>query len=194
MDQLEEQRIISAVLDGDTDAFAMLVTRYQKPIYNLAYRMTRSQEDAADLSQEVFIKVYEQLYRFREGKKFFPWLYTIALNHTRNHLRKSKNSRIIASPDCELHSDSNYAGQEEDKICGRLDLQRLQSALLALPWEHREALILRYREELSMEEIASALSISLSGAKMRVHRGLKKLREILELDNDGNRDAPSSTR
>ena len=194
MDQLEEQRVISAVLDGDADAYAMLVRRYQEPIFNLVYRMTQSHADAADLTQEAFIKAYEKLYRFREGKKFFPWLYTIALNHTRNHLRKGRNSRLVDVPDCELHSDSQYARQEEEKICGRLDLQRLQRALLALPWEYREALILRYREELSMEDIASALSISLSGAKMRVHRGLKKLRDILEVANDGTENASASSR
>lgn len=191
MGQLEEQQIISAILDGDADAYAMLVNRYQRPIFNLAYRMTGSQADAADLTQDAFIKAYEQLYRFREGKSFFPWLYTIALNHTRNFLRKSKNSKVTASADCDLHTDSHYAGQEEEKICGRLDSQRLQGALLALPWEYREALILRYREELPMEDIASALSISLSGAKMRVHRGLKKLREIMELNNDGKQNASS---
>jgi RNA polymerase sigma-70 factor, ECF subfamily len=180
MDQLEEQRIISAVLSGDVDAYAMLVNRYQQPIFNMIYRMTGSREDAADLSQDAFIRAYEQLYRFREGKKFFPWLYTIALNHTRNFLRKNKTSRTIAIEDCELHSDSDHIAQEEDKMCAQLDFQRLQGALGRLPWEYREAVILRYREELPMEDIAAALSISLSGAKMRVHRGLKKLREILE--------------
>jgi RNA polymerase sigma-70 factor, ECF subfamily len=191
MHQLEEQRIISAILDGDADAYAMLVNRYQQPIFNLAYRMTGSQADAADLTQDAFIKAYEQLYRFREGKKFFPWLYTIALNHTRNFLRKTKTRQIISSADCDLHSDSHYAAQEEDRICGRLDSQRLQRALIALPWEYREAVILRYREELPMEDIATALSISLSGAKMRVYRGLKKLREILELNDHGNQSGSS---
>jgi RNA polymerase sigma-70 factor, ECF subfamily len=186
MGQLEEQQVISAILDGDADAYAMLVNRYQQPIFNLTYRMTGSWADAADLTQDAFLKAYEQLYRFREGKRFFPWLYTIALNHTRNFLRKNKTSKTTSIEDCDLHSDSRYAAQEEDKICGRLDCQRLQGALTALQWEYREAVILRYREELSMEDIASALSISVSGAKMRVYRGLKKLREILELKDDGN--------
>jgi RNA polymerase sigma-70 factor, ECF subfamily len=198
MDQLEEQEIISAILDGEVDAYAMLVNRYRQAVYNMAYRMTGSQADAADLTQDAFIKAYEQLYRFQEGKKFFPWLYTIALNHTRNFLRKSKTSKTIAVADCavgywDLHTDSQYAAEEEDKICGRLDCQRLQSALIALPWKYREAVILRYREELPMEDIATALSISVSGAKMRVHRGLKKLRNILELKDDGNRNTFSST-
>jgi RNA polymerase sigma-70 factor (ECF subfamily) len=191
MDQLEEQQIISAILGGDADVYAMLVNRYQQPIFNLTYRMTGSREDAADLAQDAFIKAYEQLYRFQAGKKFFPWLYTIALNHTRNFLRKNKITRTVAIEDCDLHSDSDHAAQEEDKMCARLDCQRLQWALTRLPWEYREAVILRYREELPMEDIATALSLSLSGAKMRVHRGLKKLREILEMNDDGNRNTSS---
>jgi RNA polymerase sigma-70 factor, ECF subfamily len=189
MDPLEEQRVISAVLDGDADAYAMLVNRYQQPIFNMIYRMTGSREDAADLAQDAFIRAYEQLYRFHEGKKFFPWLYTIALNHTRNFLRKNKTGRTVAIDDCELHTNSDHASQEEDKICALLDCQRIQGALTRLSWEYREAVILRYREELPMEDVATALSISLSGAKMRVHRGLKKLREILETNDDGNRNA-----
>lgn len=184
MDPSEEQRIITAVLSGDADAYAMLVTRYEQPIFNLTYRMTGSLEDAADLAQDAFIKAYEQLYRFQSGRRFFPWLYTIALNHTRNFLRKNRGARITAVEDLELHSESEHAAWEEDKMCAQLDCQRLQGALARLPWEYREAVILRYREELSMEDIAMALSLSLSGAKMRVHRGLKKLREILEIDSD----------
>jgi RNA polymerase sigma-70 factor (ECF subfamily) len=191
MNLLEEQQIISAVLGGDADAYAMLVKRYQQPIFNMIYRMTGSPEDAADLAQDAFIKAYEQLYRFREGKKFFPWLYTIALNHTRNFLRKNKTTRTVAIEDCELHTNSDHVAQEEDRMCAQLDSQRIQGALARLPWEYREAVILRYREELPMEDIATALSISLSGAKMRVHRGLKKLREILETNDDGNRNASS---
>jgi RNA polymerase sigma-70 factor, ECF subfamily len=181
MDQLEEQQVISAVLDGNADAYAVLIDRYQQPIFNLIYRMTGSRADAADLAQDAFIKAYEQLYRFRKEKRFFPWLYTIALNQTRNFLRKNRTANAVAIEDCELYSGSDCAAQEEDKMCAQLDYQRLQGALNKLPWEYREAVMLRYHEELPMQEIAAALSLSVSGAKMRVHRGLKKLRDILEL-------------
>jgi len=184
MDQLEEQRIISAVLDGDVNAYAVLIHCYQRPIFNLICRMTGSQVDAADLAQDAFIKAYEQLYRFQKGRRFFPWLYTIALNRTRNFLRKRKNDKTLPIDDCELPFPSDPVAEEEEKICMHLDSQRLQTALFRLPWEYREAVILRYHEELPMEDIANALSISVSGAKMRVHRGLKKLREILESKNN----------
>jgi len=95
MDQQQEQQVIAAILAGDVDAYAVLVNRYQQPIFNLVFRMTSSYADAADLTQESFIKAYEQLYRFRLGQKFFPWLYTIALNQTRNLLRKNKAAKTL---------------------------------------------------------------------------------------------------
>jgi len=180
-------------LGGDADAYAMLINRYQKPIFNLIYRMTGSHADASDLAQDAFIKAYEQLYRFREGKKFFPWLYTIALNQTRNFLRRNKTQKTVAITECEHHSGLDYAAQQEERMCAELDSRRLLGAITKLPWEYREAVILRYREELPMEDIADALSISVSGAKMRVHRGLKKLREIMELDDHGNQNASASS-
>lgn len=180
MDQWEDQRVISAVLDGETDAYAVLVKRYQKPIYNLMYRMTRSPEDASDLAQETFIKAFEQLHRFKEGSKFLPWLYTIGLNHSRNFLSRRKASKTVPLEECDPGSGLDYPGQQEVGMCARLDYHHLRAALTELPTDYREAVVLRYHEECSMEDIASALRISLSGAKMRVHRGLKKLREILE--------------
>ncbi len=179
-DVVDDQQVISTVLDGNTEAFGILVERYQKPIFNLMYRMTGSASDAADLAQEVFVKAFEQLYRFREGKKFFPWLYTVGMNHCKNHLRQNKAWRTVPIEDCDLGSGLDYAGQQEDRLCDRLDHDHLRRALEELPLDYREAVILRYHEDLSMEEVATSLEISLSGAKMRVHRGLKKLREIME--------------
>lgn len=181
----DEQHAISAVLDGDMNAYALLVERYQRPIFNLMYRMTGSSEDAADLAQETFVRAYEQLYRFRNGSKFFPWLYTIGLNHCRNHLRSRNGAKTVPVDECDLGSGLDYNGQQEDNICTRLDSQRIDKALRELPLDYREALILRYHEDLPLEDTASALNLSLSAAKMRVHRGLKKLREILERGTNG---------
>jgi RNA polymerase sigma-70 factor (ECF subfamily) len=188
MDHRSDQEAISAVLDGDPNAYAVLVERYQKPIFNLMYRMTCSCEDAADLAQETFIKAYEQLYRFREGERFFPWLYTIAINHSKNFLRRNKAALNVPIDDCEPGSGLDYPSQQEEKMCLRLDFQRLHKALDQLPFDHREALVLRYHEEIPVEEIAATLNLSESGVRMRVSRGLKKLREILFRDCHGNKE------
>jgi RNA polymerase sigma-70 factor (ECF subfamily) len=142
--------------------------------------MTGSYDDAADLTQETFIKAYDQLYRFRRGKKFFTWLYTIGLNHARNFLRQKKGKNWVSLDDVEPGSGLDYPGQQEEDIVAKLDYAQLHSALDQLPLDYREALILRYHEGLSVEDVAEALSLKVSAAKMRVHRGLAKLREILE--------------
>ena len=85
-----DQQVITAVLSGNVDDYRHLVLRYQRPILNLMYRMTGSREDALDLVQEIFIKAYENLEHFKTGSKFFPWLYTIGLNHGRNFIRDHK--------------------------------------------------------------------------------------------------------
>lgn len=180
MDQTSDHQVIAAVLAGDVDAYAVLVQRYQKPIYNLMYRMTGGSEaDALDLSQDTFIKAYEALHRFRPGSRFFPWIYSIGLNHSKNFLRRTRAHPEVDFESVDMGSGLDYPGQEEDAMCARLDHQRLEEALRSLPVDYREAVVLRYHEALSMEEIATALGISLSGAKMRVHRGLRKLRDRL---------------
>jgi RNA polymerase sigma-70 factor, ECF subfamily len=175
---LNDQQAVSAVLSGDANAFAVLVERYQKPIYNLMIRMTGSQADALDLAQETFLRAYEKLDRFNSGRKFFPWLYAIGLNHARNFLRRARLEPGPMPEDWEELGHGSHHGEEEDCLCLQLDHQRLQQALLELPVEYREAVLLRYHEELSMEDIAAALQLSVSGAKMRVHRGLDKLRRM----------------
>ncbi|MGQ9644935.1 MAG: RNA polymerase sigma factor [Thermodesulfobacteriota bacterium] len=182
----DDQEIITAVLGGNKDAYSVLVKRYQKPIFNLMYRVTRSYDDALDLAQETFVKAYENLDHFRKGARFFPWLYTIGFNHAKNFKRRDQVSVRLFSRDCE---DENVglgnSCQQEEHMCNQLDTRRLDQALQQLPIDYREAVMLHYHEGLSMEDIAIALQLSNSGAKMRVHRGIKKLREILLGDQDG---------
>jgi RNA polymerase sigma-70 factor (ECF subfamily) len=175
----DDAQVISAILAGDVNAYSVLVLRYQGAIFNLMFRMTGSYDDASDLTQETFIKAYDKLHRFQKGKKFFPWLYTIGLNHARNFLRHNKIARSVSLDDYEPGSGLDYAGQQEENIVEKLDYELLNAALNQLPLDYREAIILRYHEGLSMEDVAEALNLKLSAAKMRVHRGLEKLRDIL---------------
>jgi len=179
MDSLDDQEIITAVLAGDMDAYSALVQRYQKPIFNLMYRVTRSHEDALDLAQETFIKAYEKLDYFKEGARFFPWLYTIGFNHARNFIRKAKPVKSFRTEDWEETLRVEDPGREEEQMSNKMDIKRLDRALQGLRPDYREAIVLHYHEGLSMEDIATALQLSVSGAKMRVHRGVKKLREIV---------------
>src|SRR5208283_1652761 len=158
----DDSQLVASILEGDVNAYSTLVLRYQGAIFNLMYRMTDSYEDAGDLAQETFIKAYEQLHRFQRGKKFFPWLYTIGLNHARNFLRHNKRMQWVSLEDCEIGSELDYPGQQEDKICASLDCGQLREALNQLPVEYREAVMLRYNEGLSMDEVAEAMTLKLS--------------------------------
>jgi len=184
MDHWDDQHVIAAILGGDVNAYGTLVRRYQKPIFNLMYRMTGSHADALDLSQETFIKAYDKLRLFKTDRKFFPWLYTIGLNHVRNFIRDSKSDPVSFSEDFEEDAGFSMAHGMDDPLSAQIEAHHLEKALQRLPMEYREAVLLRYREEFSMEEIAEMLELSVSGAKMRVHRGLKKLRKMILGKND----------
>jgi RNA polymerase sigma-70 factor (ECF subfamily) len=159
---LDDQQAISAVLTGDVNAFAVLVERYQKPIYNLMYRMTGSQADALDLAQETFIKAYEKLDRFKTGKKFFPWLYTIGINHARNFLRRARLEPEPVREQWEEDRRVDNPGAEEERLSLHLDHQRLHEAL---PFRNYHEAVLLHSGELSWKTLLSPRLVS--SAKMR---------------------------
>jgi len=179
MSDRDDGRIIIAVLAGDKDAFGVLVRRYQRPIYNLMYRASGSADEAADLTQEAFIKAYEKLELFKPGRKFFTWLYTIGLNHARDHIRKKKPGMIAEGIEVDHQSGLDNPGEQQERLVERLDAGRLSEAVSLLPLDYQVAVVLRYQQDLPMNEIAEILGITVSGVKMRIHRALKKLRDIL---------------
>jgi RNA polymerase sigma-70 factor (ECF subfamily) len=172
-----EETLVYEILSGDVDAYALLVKRYQKPIYNLMLRMTGSEQDALDLTQETFVKAYEKLEKFDPAASFFPWLYTMGLNLARDFLRRAKRSPVESY---EPKDNFSVDIEEDDRMVDRIDSQEVLKGLQTLPVDYREALLLRFHEGLSVSEVAQALGLSLSAAKMRIHRGLLKLRQTLE--------------
>ncbi len=180
MKQIDEGEIIGRVLGGDREAFAALVDAYKGPIFRLAFRMTGSAQDADDLTQETFLRVFQSLGRFRAGERFFPWLYTVSLNVIRNHLRKAKGLEESAGRGMPESADPR--SDPSAAAIGREQSRRLQSYLLRLPVPVREALILRFYEGMGFEDIASMTGDTISSAKMKVYRGLEKIRMMMEAD------------
>ena len=176
MDQKSEAEIVARVLKGDRQVYALLVEEYKSPIYNLAYRMTGNSEDADDLTQETFIRAYQYLWRYDMRRKFFTWLYTLALNLIRSHLRK-KNKYNKSSEELSAHllSDKN-SSPETDLI----ETQEIGVYLLCLEEESRALLIMKYMQELPFEEITQITGKSLSAVRMSVYRGLEKLKRLNE--------------
>ncbi len=172
--------MVKAVRMGDTQAFEGIVRKYEKPIFNLMYRATGSRDDAADLTQDAFLRAYDKIHTFRFGRKFYSWLYTLAMNVARDHLRK--RCRLPAATDQDPENTAQGALDEALTANGverSVEIQRLFSLLRALPLKDREAVLLRFRNGLAMKEIANRLGLSVSGAKMRVHRGVAKLQKML---------------
>jgi RNA polymerase sigma-70 factor (ECF subfamily) len=174
MDQKIEAEIIAEVLKGDRQAYAFLVEEYKSPIYNLAYRMTGNADDADDLTQETFIRAYQYLWRYDPCKKFFTWLYTIAFNLIKNHLRKNKKEKLSEELSASSLTDKNPSPEER-----LIEDQEISTHFLRLEDELRALLIMKYQQELSFEEIAGITGKSLSAVKMRIYRGLERLKELI---------------
>ena len=176
MDQRTEAEIVIRVLKGDRQAYALLVEEYKNPIYNLAYRMTGNSEDADDLTQETFIRAYQYLWQYDTSRKFFTWLYTLALNLIRSHLRK-KNKYNKSSEELSEHLFADKNPSPETKL---IETQEISVCLLRLEYESRALLIMKFHQGLTFEEIADITGKSLSAVKMSVYRGLEKLKELLK--------------
>jgi RNA polymerase sigma-70 factor (ECF subfamily) len=184
-DDAEDQQAIRAVLAGDPEAFRSLVDRHSRSILNLAYRMTGDAADAEDLTQESFLLAYARLREFRPGARFHPWLYTIALNLCRTHLRRRALARwwptarareggpTVAEP-------RESAPDPEQALLGREADQRLQDAIRALPARYREVFVLRQAQGLSYEEIAGLLDLPLGTVEARLFRARRRLVESLQ--------------
>ena len=178
-----DENLISDILAGNVEAYAILVKRYQKPIFNLMMRTTSCEEDAFDLTQEAFIRAYEKLEQFKPSGRFFPWLYTIGMNLARDFLRKTKTREIKKAELYEMQKGFSGESNLSKSLLERIDAERVKEALQDLPLEYREAVFLRFHEGMSIREVALSIGISVSGAKMRIHRGLLKLRRLLGAEN-----------
>lgn len=180
METYDDGKIVTEVLAGNKNAFGILVRRYQKQVFTLMHRFASSPSEAADLTQEAFLRAYNRLETFQPGKKFFVWLYTLSLNLARDYKRKNKKTANLTE---NINDAYRETPDQERRLIQKGETMALLEALYRLPEDLREALILRYREELSMKDIALVLNLSVSGAKMRIHRGLIKLRELFFEDD-----------
>lgn len=168
--------------DGDQDAFAELVRRYQQGVVNLAYRLVGNREEALDLSQEIFLRVYENLDRFDPRRPFRPWLYRIATNYCYDFLRRQGRRRdsVEEVSLAEGEAVANGHVDPEDALL-QGEVQRVVEEVIAsLPARYRPVVILRYVEGMSYQEIAEALQLPLGTVKTYLHRSRELLRIALE--------------
>lgn len=176
---LSDEDIVEGILSGGRELFAVLVERYQRPVYNLMYRYSRSQEEATDLTQEVFIRSFDRLESFRPGNGFFPWLYALAVNQA-NDWSRSRARRRVKLEHYGEHLRQETLSDWQDQMESRETGEVIDRALGRLAEETRELLIFRYRHERSIREAAMVFNLSESAVKMRIRRGLDQLQEELQ--------------
>lgn len=175
---ISDNQIVTAIRNGEKESFAVLVERYDKVIYNLMRRYSDSPEDAADMTHEVFCRVYEKLGRYRRRTSFFAWLYTLALNYARDwKKRQLSQQRKIAIYAEEVKLVSPLVAQND--LERHQETKRMMQALDGLKEDRRELLILRYRHERSIRELSEIFKVSESAVKMRIQRSLEELQNFL---------------
>jgi RNA polymerase sigma-70 factor, ECF subfamily len=173
-----DRTLVERAAAGDDDAFGELVGRHQVGVFNLARALTGADEDAEDVAQETFVRVFRGLGRFRGESAFRTWLYRIAVNVARSHGRRRGARQAVWQPLPEAGpepADSGAADPEADAI----RRQAIDAALGALADDMRAAVLLRDVEGLEYAEIAAALGVPIGTVESRIFRGRQRLRELL---------------
>lgn len=185
MNGMDEKGLIEAVLGGDVASFRPLVERYQAPVYSFMLRATGSVMTAQDLTQDVFMRAYEKLHTFRREKRFFPWLYTIAVNRCRDFRRRKgiRRDLFVDGPDHWEPADPRAEDCVRRQDCV-MAVQQMAAMVERLPLSISEPLLLFYREELSIREIAEILGITPAAVKTRIHRGRQQLKEMMGVHDE----------
>jgi RNA polymerase sigma-70 factor (ECF subfamily) len=175
--QPEELDWIDRTLHGDQGAFSQLVHRYSGAVYNLAYRMLGSQQDAEDASQEIFLRAYTRLASFDRLRRFSTWLLSVASNYCIDLLRRRRFAWLTLD-DVAFSVPSSSPGPERAAL-ERERQEQVQRALQQLPDNYRLVMILRYWHDLSYNEIEQVTGLSESTIKTRLHRARHMLAKAL---------------
>lgn len=183
--ELVSPELLAACKAGDEDAWRALVDATHREVYTLCLRILGDPDDAAEATQDAFLKAWRALDGFRGEAMFTTWLYRVAANTaiSKHRQRKRRRSHETGMPD-EVLSGFASPGSTESKVASRIDLAELERALALLPEHYRAAVVLRDVYGMSIDEIARQLRISETAAKVRVHRGRKKLRDAMFSDGE----------
>ncbi len=183
--QPSDQQLVAEVLAGDQEVFAELVRRYQGRLTNYLYRLLRNADEAHDMAQEVFIKVYKALDRYDPSYRFSTWLFRVAQNSAIDQLRRRRHRELSIEP--RAGDDGEPRGYEiasDDRgpyahLRNRERGEAIQQAIDALPWEYRELIVMRHFGELSYDEIARSKGMPLGTVKNKLFRARQMLKESL---------------
>ncbi len=177
MNEPDDTTLMEQCIKGNRQAFETLLVRYEKPVYNAAYRMLNSRDDARDVTQTVFLKVYEHLDSYDPKYRFFSWIYRIALNESVNVLNKSNRLEPLhTEPESQTRGPEQQASSDEMR-------EGVQIALMAIKSEYRSVIVLKHYLGCSYSEISEILEVPEKTVKSRLYSARQLLKE--QLDHDG---------
>ena len=175
--RVREEKFIARARDGDDLAFQEVVNAYQRPVFNLCYRMLGNAQEAEDAAQETFLKAYRNMKRYDPDRKFLNWILSIASNHCIDRLRR-RRLQIISLDEMLPRFENPASNPGPEEAMTDLELQEdVREILEQLGSTDKAAVMLRYWYEYSYEEIAEALSLTVPAVKSRLHRARRTLAE-----------------
>jgi RNA polymerase sigma-70 factor, ECF subfamily len=176
-----DARLVERFLRGDTHAFEVLFRKHQSYAYNVAYGLVGNSEDAADITQEAFLRVHRNMNRFRGDSTFTTWLYRVVVNLAITELRRRTRSRTLLMED--IAPAEAWRAEEEASDAPLIHLEideereTVQRVLRHLPPDYRAVLVLRHFQQLAYEEICQVLGLTMSQVKTRLHRARRMFKE-----------------
>ncbi len=181
----EDKQLILSARKGDEQAFRALLVKYERAVFSICLRMVRNREQAEDLAQESFMKVFAMLERYNPSYAFSSWLFKITSNLCIDSIRKRKLDTLPLDQPIQSAAGEfsrQYESREDDPektMIGREKMERLKEAIESLPPHYRIMILLRHQQDLSYEEIAETLEVPLGTVKARIHRAREMLKNRL---------------
>jgi RNA polymerase sigma-70 factor, ECF subfamily len=180
----DDKKLIRQFLDGDDSAFPELVKKYLKPIYNFLYQLTSDKSILDDLVQETFLKTWKNMHRFDQSRNFKIWIFAIARNTAYDYFKKKKTLPFSLFTDQEGRNPLEEISEDKilpEELLARADLAaELEKKISEIPKAYRVILIMRYKEDFSLSEIAKILGVSYNTVKSQHNRALLRLKKLLE--------------
>jgi RNA polymerase sigma-70 factor (ECF subfamily) len=180
----DDLTLIRSIQAGNSNAFELLVRRYQRQVANLIYMKMGNRDDVEDIAQEVFIRVHRSLPQFKFNASFFSWIYRITMNLCIDEIRKRKIRRVLSldfltEDAIEKNRKSQDIPTPSDSVLSEEKKEMVRSAIRRLSPEHREVLTLREYQDLSYDEIAEILGLTLEAVKSRIFRARSEMKNML---------------
>lgn len=182
LDKLENY--VKQLKAGNQEAWKMIVDTYSKKVYNMALNFAGNRDDAADITQDIFLKVYNNIHKFKEDRGFSSWLLRLSKNYCIDYWRKNKYHRQQSElvDNMRILPDGDDTGSPEESVLRKSDVTYLRQKLRLLPPDLRTLIILRDIQEYSYQEIAEHLDIPLGTTKSRINRARTKLAKLVLKD------------